>query len=144
MPKISHSWVGMMTLRPFLIIFSCGLLNLAGCDQLGIETPEKINQRQEAEGKAVGAACRHAGRAIEDCYTLNPNANKAAAFEGWKEMNDYMRENKIEVVTPTIPVGGGSKKSSKEASPAEKPQSDGPGPKPPEQFDYVPPKVKKH
>ncbi len=121
------------------------MLGLSACDQLGIETPEKINQRQEAEGKAVGAACRHAGRAIEDCYTLNPNANKAAAFEGWKEMNDYMRENKIEVVAPTIPVGGSSKKdkSSKESTKTDKPESDGPGPKPPAQFDYVPPKVKK-
>ena len=36
------------------------MLGLSACDQLGIETPEKINQRQEAEGKAVGAACRHA------------------------------------------------------------------------------------
>ena len=121
------------------------MLGLSACDQLGIETPEKFNQRQEAEGKAVGAACRHAGRAIEDCYTLNPNANKAAAFEGWKEMNDYMRENKIEVVAPTIPVGGSSKKdkSSKESTKTDKPESDGPGPKPPAQFDYVPPKVKK-
>ena len=121
------------------------MLGLSACDQLGIETPEKINQRQEAEGKAVGAACRHAGRAIEDCYTLNPNANKAAAVEGWSEMTDYMRENKIEVVAPTIPVGGSSKKdkSSKESTKTDKPESDGPGPKPPAQFDYVPPKVKK-
>ncbi|WP_192878464.1 hypothetical protein [Parvibium lacunae] len=73
---------------------------LLGCDQLGIETPDKVNARQEAEGKAIGAACRHVGRSIEDCYALNTNAKKAAVFDGWKEMNDYMRENKIETVVP--------------------------------------------
>ena len=27
-------------------------------------------------------------------------ADKAAVFAGWKEMNDYMRENKIEAMPP--------------------------------------------
>jgi hypothetical protein len=44
--------------------------------------------------------CRHAARAIEDCYGLNKKADKAAVFAGWREMNDYMRENKIEPVPP--------------------------------------------
>lgn len=78
-------------------------LPLAGCDQLGIESPEKIAAARAAEGAAIGGACRHAGRAIEDCYTLNKKADKAAVFAGWREMNDYMTENKIEVVSPTIP-----------------------------------------
>ena len=73
---------------------------LAGCDMLGIESPEKIAAVREAEGKAIGGACRHAARAIEDCYTLNKKADKAAVFAGWREMNDYMRENKIEPVPP--------------------------------------------
>ena len=55
---------------------------LAGCDMLGgalgIESPEKVAAAREAEGKAVGGACRHAGRAIEDCYTMNKKAEKAA------------------------------------------------------------------
>ena len=79
---------------------------LAGCDMiggaLGIESPEKVAAAREAEGKAVGGACRHAGRAIEDCYTMNKKAEKAAVFAGWRDMNDYMRENKIEPVTPQI------------------------------------------
>lgn len=74
----------------------------AGCDQLGIETPAVTTARKEAEGKAIGSACRHAGRAIEDCYALNKKADKAAMFAGWKEMNDYMRENNIEVVVPQV------------------------------------------
>jgi hypothetical protein len=62
--------------------------------------------KREAEGKAIGGACRHAGRAIEDCYVLNKKADKGAVFTGWREMNDYMRENKIEVVAPVLPPPG--------------------------------------
>ena len=75
---------------------------LAGCDMLGIDSAERVAAAREAEGKAVGAACRHAGRAIEDCYTLNKRVDKAAIFAGWRDMNDYMRENKIEPVAPVI------------------------------------------
>jgi len=79
---------------------------LVGCDLLGIEPASALAAQREAEGKAVGAACRHAGRAIEDCYALNRKADKAAIYAGWREMNDYMRENKIEPVPPqlTTPV----------------------------------------
>lgn len=79
------------------------LSQLAACDQLGIETPQKAAERQLAESKAIGGACRHAMRAIEDCYTLNPKADKAAVFDGWREMDEYMRENKLEGVTPVVP-----------------------------------------
>lgn len=82
---------------------------LSGCDLLGIEPASAVAARKEAEGKAIGGACRHAGRAIEDCYALNKKADKAAVFAGWREMNDYMRENKIETVAPQAagkPAGG--------------------------------------
>lgn len=69
---------------------------LAGCDMLGIESASAVAAKREAEGKAVGAGCRHAGRSIEDCYQQNKRADKAAVFAGWRDMNDYMRENKIE------------------------------------------------
>jgi len=76
---------------------------IAGCDQLmdrlNIPNPAKI----EAEGKAIGSACRHAGRGLEDCYRLNPQASKPAVFEGWREMNEYMLKNKMEAVPPQIP-----------------------------------------
>jgi hypothetical protein len=88
----------MTRLPPLLML--CALALLAGCDVLGIETASSLAARREADGKAVGGACRHAGRAIEDCYTLNKRADKAAVFAGWREMNDYMRENKIEAVVP--------------------------------------------
>lgn len=80
------------------------LAALSACEQLGIDDPAKVAAAKEADGKAIGSACRHAGRAIEDCYVLNKKAEKAAVFAGWKEMNDYMRENKIEEVVPQIKV----------------------------------------
>lgn len=66
---------------------------ISGCDK---EDPAQL----AADGKATGAACRHAGRAIEDCFSLNPDALRGAVFDGWKEMNDYMRENKLAEVKP--------------------------------------------
>jgi len=75
---------------------------LSGCDMLGGEAAEKLAAAKEAEGKAVGGACRHAGRAIEDCYALNKKADKASIFAGWRDMNDYMRENKIDAVAPQV------------------------------------------
>ena len=88
---------------------------LAGCDMLGIESPEKLAATREADGKAVGGACRHAGRAIEDCYALNKKADRAAVFAGWREMNDYMRENKIDEVHPQLAGAAPAAKSSEEA-----------------------------
>lgn len=74
---------------------------LAGCDLLG-DSSEKLAAAREADGRAIGGACRHANRAIEDCYALNKKADKAAVFAGWRDMNDYMRENKIEPVLPQV------------------------------------------
>jgi hypothetical protein len=74
----------------------------AGCERLGIEDPATVAVAREAEGKAVGAGCRHAGRSLEDCYAMNERALKAAVFAGWKEMNDYMAANKIDVIAPQL------------------------------------------
>ena len=78
-------------------------LALAGCDQLGIESPAAVAAKREAESKAIGAGCRHGARSVEVCYDLNKRADKAAMFAGWREMNDYMRENKIEAM-PAAPT----------------------------------------
>ena len=83
------------------LLLAAALL-LGGCDLLGIESAQAVAERREADGKAVGGACRHAGRALEDCYALNRKADRAAIFAGWREMNDYMRENKIESVAPQL------------------------------------------
>jgi hypothetical protein len=80
-------------------------LLLAGCDQLGIESASQTAARREADGRAIGAGCRHAARSVEQCYAQNKRADRAAIFAGWKEMNEYMAENKIEAVpAPPEPV----------------------------------------
>lgn len=82
------------------------LLLLAGCDQLGalleLPDPQKEAATVEAEGQAIGGACRHSGRALEDCYAMNPKAQKAAVFSGWREMNDYMMQNNMQSVPPRL------------------------------------------
>ncbi len=109
-------------------------LALSGCNPFGGESAEAVAARREADGKAVGGACRHAGRAIEDCYSLNRRADKAAVYAGWREMNDYMRENKLEPVAPQLngetavaqsgEAATEGKKSGKSAEkPAEKPKA---------------------
>jgi hypothetical protein len=90
---------------------------LAGCQLMGGEPAEAVAARKEAEGKAVGGACRHAGRAIEDCFALNKRADKAALFAGWREMNDYMRDNKIDAVPPQ---GGVTAEAADKAEKADK------------------------
>jgi hypothetical protein len=90
-------------LRALLVL---ALLPLsAACDQLAdvLELPNP--SRIEAEGRAVGSACRHAGRSLEDCYALNPAAAKAAVFAGWRDMNDYMMEHKLDVVPSRLAPG---------------------------------------
>ena len=70
-----------------------------------------------ADGQAIGSACRHAGRALEDCFVLNPKAQRAAVFAGWREMDEYMRENKIEAVAPTLPRPGSRQAETARAEP---------------------------
>ena len=78
-----------------LLISLSALALLAGCDALGIETASQVLARKEAEGRAIGSACRHAVRSIESCFQSNPRAGKAAVFAGWREMDQYMRDNNV-------------------------------------------------
>lgn len=117
--------------------------NLAACDQIqqkmGIEDSAAKEARAEADGKAVGGACRHSGRAIEDCYSIYTWLPKSAVYAGWRDMDGYMRENKIETIEPLLPpapapapeitkkkkkpkeeAGAEDKASAKESKPAEK------------------------
>ena len=81
--------------------------------------PTASRRARDADGKAIGAACRHAGRAIEDCFTLYRKADRAAVFAGWRDMNDYMRENKIEPVPPQFAIQPAPLKPAALAEPAE-------------------------
>jgi hypothetical protein len=51
---------------------------------------------------------------------LNPKALKAAVFTGWRDMDGYMRENKIDIVPPTMAPSQPAQDAHGEAS-AEKP-----------------------
>ena len=87
------------TLRRLALAAAMPVL-LSACDIPGLGPDPRVVQR-EAEAKAVGGACRHALRGLEDCFTLNPKAPKASVFAGWKDMDAYMRENKLEG-TPSV------------------------------------------
>lgn len=102
---------------------------LAGCEQLGVETPAQEAARAVAEGKAIGSACRQVGRALEDCYRLNAKVPKAAVFDGWRDMDGYMRENKISEVAPqplTSPSGSDRKTGASATTGAAHGTQDGP------------------
>jgi len=100
-------------MRTLILLSILGFM-LAGCERLGITDPAKEAEARDAEGRAIGSACRQSGRALEDCYVLNAKAQKAAIFNGWKDMNDYMIQNKLDIVKPELqpngePVGSGKK-----------------------------------
>jgi hypothetical protein len=93
MPMTAMMRIAPLLLIPFL---------LAGCDvvkdRMGIKDPVKV----EAEAKAIGASCRLSGRGLEDCYNLNPASPRAPIYAGWREMNEYMAERKMEAQPPLL------------------------------------------
>ena len=103
---------------------------LVACEQVGelleLPNPQKDAMRVEAEGKAIGGACRQTGRSLEDCYVLNPGAQKAAVFAGWREMNDYMLQNNMQVVPSQLPLPAHAL-----AQPAAEPSAAAKAPEPP-------------
>jgi hypothetical protein len=107
--------------RQILVLVLAGLLG--GCELLGMEDPAKVAAAKEADGKAIGGACRHSGRALEDCYLMNGKAMKSAVYAGWRDMDAYMRDNKIENIVPDLvdAPGGGKpdKAAAEEAKPAD-------------------------
>ena len=105
------------------LLAAIALVALNACDQvsqkLGLEDPSRKEARLEPEAKAVGSACRQSGRAIEDCYSIYGWLPKAGIYAGWREMDEYMRENKLETVAPQLPPPeppGTKKKQKKEAA----------------------------
>lgn len=109
------------------ILLSTALV-LAGCDQisnkLGLVDPAVKEAKTDAEAQAVGSACRHSGRAIEDCYAIYAWLPKAGVYAGWREMDEYMRENKIETIVPQLPPPeppGAKKRKTSPTLPSETP-----------------------
>ena len=116
-------------LRIFLTVFLFAF-SLPGCDmiqqKMGLENPAAKAAKDEADGKAVGGACRQSGRAIEDCYSIYSWLPRAAIYDGWRDMDAYMRDNKLETVEPQLPpvaapVPPGTKKKAAKAAAAEEP-----------------------
>lgn len=90
-----------------VLIGTALLFGLSGCDviqqRMGIVDPAAKAAQAEADGRAVGGACRQSGRAIEDCYSIYSWLPKAPIYEGWRDMDAYMRDNKLETVEPQLP-----------------------------------------
>ena len=115
-------------LRAILIVASLGL---AACDsvqqQMGIETSS--TKAAQADGKAVGGACRQSGRAIEDCYSIYSWLPRAAVYDGWRDMDAYMRENKLDTVEPQLPPVAAPSTKKKASAAAAAPAADKASPK---------------
>lgn len=87
--------------RPARWIWLFVFLPLSGCEMVQ-NLPYVGKALPEAESRAIGAGCRHAGRAIEDCFAINPRATRSGIFAGWRDMNDYMTTGKIGEVKPLV------------------------------------------
>lgn len=88
-----------MISRLSLLVF---ILMLGGCDDIATLLADPKVAQREADAKAIGGACRFGLRSIEDCYALNEKASKSAIFTGWKDMDQYMRDNKVEGIPAKI------------------------------------------
>lgn len=114
---------GRRSRRPTMLALIFVAVTLTGCDaikqKLGLEDPASKAEKDSADGKAVGGACRQSGRAIEDCYAVYSWLPRASVYEGWRDMDAYMRDNKLETVTPQLPpvsAPGAKKKAAKTKS----------------------------
>lgn len=74
-----------------LSVIIASIFVLSGCEYLK-DNSEEIAMNN---AKAIGAACRQIGTPLVDCYTSSPKIHKGNIFAGWKEMDAYMRDNKI-------------------------------------------------
>ncbi len=97
-----------MKRRLATLSFALLLAALAGCDQITELMADPRVAQRAAEAKAIGSACRYGVRSIEDCYAMNDKVSKAGIFEGWKEMDQYMRDNKIDGIPSTASKAPGA------------------------------------
>lgn len=88
----------MKKLKLLMLVGATGLLSSCNLSEI----PGLDNHLSLEDSKAIGAACRHSGRALEDCFKMNPMAHQAGIFDGWRDMNDYMMSNNLAIVKPQI------------------------------------------
>lgn len=101
-----------------LIGYGVVLILTTSCDAVaqraGLEHAEQKSAHPLAEAKAVGAACREIRRALEDCYAVNQKLPASGIFEGWRDMDAYIRDNQIAERPPRpadVPNSGSSASS---------------------------------
>jgi len=124
-PYTLHAPVMTSRLPSLALVLALSLV-LAGCDIAALLADPRVAQR-EADAKAIGGACRYGMRSIEDCYAMNEKASKAAVFAGWKEMDQYMRDNKVDGVpskADKAPPEPPKEAAAPEPKPKAKPASD--------------------
>lgn len=81
-------------------ILLVAIFALSGCEYLKDNTEEIAMNN----AKAIGAGCRQVGTPLVECYSSNGKVIKAGIFTGWKEMDQYMRENNIPTVNVNQPA----------------------------------------
>lgn len=79
------------------------VLSLSACDYLDLNGEQEL-QKTLKNSNAIGAGCKQSGKSLESCYQENTKANKAAVYDGWKAMDEYMRENNMKVQSADEPV----------------------------------------
>lgn len=95
-------------INKLLLLSFCGALS--GC--LSDYLPPNPKQEQEAlllEAVAAGSGCRQVGRSLESCYERNERLPKSGILNGWRDMDDYMRTNKMQSQEISEPVVYGTK-----------------------------------
>lgn len=80
---------------------------LAGCNWVN-----NVSGLSKDAHKALGAACRQTGRSLEECFRRNPDADTAAIYAGWREMNEYMAKNKLDTMEPPADSAAGHAEAS--------------------------------
>ena len=89
-----------MNFKTIITVVIC-IPMLTGCLKGLIPDPEADAKKIEDEAAATGGGCRQAGRSLEQCYLRNEGLNRNGAMRGWREMDEYMRSNKLEPQPPT-------------------------------------------
>jgi ATP-dependent phosphoenolpyruvate carboxykinase len=73
-----------------LLLFT---LFISGCDySTNINKSKEYINKQDA---IAFASCKQSGKTIEDCFIIQEDISKSGIFDGWKEMEQYMRENNL-------------------------------------------------
>lgn len=106
-----------LILRCAKLALSLGILSgLSGCLGDYLPNPKALEEKERLEAVAVGSGCRQAGRSIEHCYEKHETMTRAGIYQGWRDMDEYMRLNKLDTQAAKDPIYGADRGG--EAKPA--------------------------